>query len=211
MTAGTPELGPRGNTYYVLRHGEAEQNVLGIVYGRDDDNYALTPAGREQVAAAVGTLSGITKIYASPICRARESAEIAADMLGRSRGDIVFDPRLREIDFGEFQGRPATEFIEYRDKYMHTLADAFPGGESYLDAKRRFGAWLYETDALLTGETVLVVTHGIGIESLEAVASGMNNTQALAYVRNHTFAYAHLSAFTFTPREVNGDFEPTAV
>ena len=48
----------RGNTYYVLRHGEAEQNVLGIVYGREDDNYALTSAGEDQVKAAVEKLKG---------------------------------------------------------------------------------------------------------------------------------------------------------
>src|SRR6185436_5857285 len=65
----TGPLVSRGNTYSVLRHGEAEQNVAGIVYGREDDNYALTPTGKEQVKTTVGKLSGITKIYASPIRR----------------------------------------------------------------------------------------------------------------------------------------------
>jgi broad specificity phosphatase PhoE len=199
-----------GNTYYVMRHGEAEQNVLGIVYGKEDDNYALTTAGREQVKASAQKISGITKIFASPVRRAKESAEIAADTLGIPRADIVFDPRLREFDFGDFHGKPIKEFVEFRNEKINDLSVAYPGGESYLDAKRRFGAWLHETDAKLSNETVLIVTHGIGIESLVSVAEGMTNDETLAYVRNHTFTYAYMTSFKFVPREVNKDFEPIA-
>jgi probable phosphoglycerate mutase len=202
--------GSRGNTYYVLRHGEAEQNVLGIVYGKDDDDYALTAEGREQVKAVAQKLSGITTIYASPIRRARESAEIAAGVLGIPAANIIIDKRLRELNFGAFQGKGIGEFIQYRNENMHTLADRFPEGESYLDAKRRFGAWLYETDLKHENEKILIVTHGIGIESLVAVAGGMTNDDTLDYVRNHTFSYAHLTDFTFSPRQVNEDFEPAA-
>ena len=201
------ETAQRGNRYYVLRHGEAEHNVLGIVYGKNDDNYALTPAGEEQVRSVVKKLPRITKIYASPIRRARESAEIAGDVLGISRDSIQYDKRLRELNFGEFQGKNIGEFIAYRNEHVHMLSDAFPGGESYLDAKRRFGSWLYETDKTLSNESVLVVTHGIGIESLVAVAQGMTNAEALVYIRDHRFEYAHLTDFTFTPQQVNADFE----
>jgi broad specificity phosphatase PhoE len=197
----------RENTFNVMRHGEAEQNVLGIVYGRADDNYALTSAGKAQVEATVGKLSGITKIFASPIRRAKESAEVAADVLGIPRSDIQYDERLRELDFGVFHGKPAPEFLQYRNERIHSLSDAFPDGESYLDAKRRFGSWLYETDAKLSNENVLVVTHGIGIESLTAVAGGVSNTEALAFVRDHFFDYAHLISFKFVPLHVNEDFE----
>src|SRR6185503_14171066 len=178
----TGPLVSRRNTYSVLRHGEAEQNVAGIVYGREDDNYALTPTGKEQVKTTVGKLSGITKIYASPIRRARESAEIAADILGMPRASIVYDSRLRELDFGVFNGKPFAEFVEYRNEHMHSLSDRFHEGESYLDAKRRFGIWLYETDAKLSNENVLIVTHGIGVESLVSAAKGMSNEETLAYV-----------------------------
>jgi broad specificity phosphatase PhoE len=200
----------RGNTYYVLRHGEAEQNVLGIVYGKSDDNYALTPAGKEQVKAAAQNLSGITKIYCSPIRRARESAEIAASVLNIPATDIEVDKRLRELNFGIFQGKPIGEFIKYRDEHIHSYDDVFPEGESYLDARRRFGDWLYETDAKLSHENVLIVTHGIGIESLVSVAKGMSNDEALAFVRNHTFTYAYMTSFTFTPTKVDKDFAPIA-
>jgi broad specificity phosphatase PhoE len=198
---------PRGNTYYVLRHGEAEQNVQGIVYGKEDDNYALTDAGKEQVKASVEKLSGITKIYASPIRRARESAEVAADVLGIPRASIVYDTRLREFDFGVFTGKTLAEFAAYRNENIHVLSDAYPEGESYLDAKRRFGKWLYEIDTKLSNEKVLIATHGIGVESLTAAAKGLSNTDTLAYVRHHTFTYAHLANLEFIPLNVNEDFE----
>ena len=171
------------------------------------NDYALTPSGRAQVKVAVEKLSGITKIYSSPIRRARESAEMAADASGIAHSNIIYDPRLRELDFGIFQGKPFTEFVEYRNQYMHTLAGTFPEGESYLDAKRRFGSWLYETDTQLLNEKVLVATHGIGIESLVAAAKGLSNADSLAYVRNHIFEYAHMETFKFVPLQVNKDFE----
>ncbi len=201
---------PRGNTYYVLRHGEAEQNVKGIVYGRADDDHALTANGRAQVEAAAQKLSGITKIYSSPIRRARESAAIAAHALGIPESEIMIDLRLGELDFGIFQGKPVGEFIAYRNENLHSLSDAFPEGESYLDAKRRFGAWLCETNAMLSNENVLVVTHGIGVESLMAVAKGMTNEETFAYVRDHVFEYACVKSFTFDPIRMNKDFERVA-
>ena len=200
---------PRGNTYYVLRHGEAEQNVRNIVYGKPDDNFALTPNGKDQVKAAAQTLSGITKIYASPVRRARESSEIAAEVLGIPKDAIVFDDRLREFDFGAYSGRSAIDFTTYRRDNIKTLGDRFPEGESYLDAKKRFGAWLYATDAILKQENVLIVSHGIGVESLECVVKGLSNAECLDYIRNHLYGYAHLVKLDFAALPVNGDFERT--
>lgn len=200
----------RGNTYYLLRHGEAEQNVKGIVYGKDDDNHALTEAGRGQVEAAVTKLHDITKIYSSPLRRTRETASIAARAFGYPESEIAYDPRLRELNFGIFEGKGFMEFVTYRNEKMHSLSDPFPEGESYLDAKRRFGSWLYETDAMLSNENVLVVTHGIGIESLISVAEGMTNEESFAFIRKHVFEYACLRSFAFVPYPVNADYERVA-
>ena len=40
------------NTYYVIRHGEAENNTLGVLSGRAENQHHLTEKGKEQVKAA---------------------------------------------------------------------------------------------------------------------------------------------------------------
>ncbi len=64
-----------GNTYFVMRHGEAEHNVKGVASCSMDRSYPLTDTGKEQAAAAGRTLkpSGVTRIYASPLERGRET------------------------------------------------------------------------------------------------------------------------------------------
>lgn len=207
-TSGTPQVTGRGNTYYVLRHGEAEQNVKNIVSSGPSDDFPLTEKGVLQVRESVTKLAGkgISKIYASPIRRARESAIEASTVLGIEQESIVFDDRLQEFDFGSLNGKPFTDFIAWRSS-IETIAESVPGGESYLEAKRRFGAWLYETDATLSEEKVLVVTHGIGVESLLAVVEGMTNEETHHFIRNHLFEYACVRSFVFEPRAVNQDYE----
>lgn len=61
----------------LLRHGEAEDSAPG---GRDADRQ-LTDSGRKtvrSVAAALAEVAGISRIHASPLTRARETAEIVA-------------------------------------------------------------------------------------------------------------------------------------
>jgi hypothetical protein len=41
----------RGNNYFVMRHGEAEQNVKNIVFGGPTDNFALTETGVRKTSA----------------------------------------------------------------------------------------------------------------------------------------------------------------
>ncbi len=167
-----------GNTYFVMRHGEAESNRNGIL---DADGLAtnhLTDTGRAQVEGRAKELkdSGITKIYASPLLRTRETAEIIADAAGLSKDEIVYDERLRELNFGEQNGKSHTEFLAYRAK--HDYDHPLPGGESYLDAKKRFGDFLYEIEEKEKNQHILIVTHGIGFESFSAVVAGANNAES---------------------------------
>lgn len=199
----------QGNTYLVMRHGEAEQNVKNIVFGGPNDNFALTEEGEKQVRESADTLKGkgITKIFSSPLRRAKETAHIVADTLGISRSEIIFDNELREFDFGDFNGKPFRDFVQFRDSKMMNLEDALPNGESYLDGKRRFGKWLYTADKSNSNETVLIITHGIGVESLLAAAQGMANVETRTFIRESQFKFAQVHDLAFTPLPVNDDFE----
>jgi bisphosphoglycerate-dependent phosphoglycerate mutase len=69
--------------FYFVRHGESEANSLHIVSNRDLP-HGLTAKGREQADMLANQLasSGITKIFTSPLLRARQTAAILAHALG---------------------------------------------------------------------------------------------------------------------------------
>ncbi len=75
-----------------VRHGEPD-------YAND----CLTPLGREQARAAAARLQeeGIEEIWSSPLGRARETAEAAADALGLPVRILDF---MREVSWGSLDG-----------------------------------------------------------------------------------------------------------
>ena len=97
---------------YLLRHGETDWNREGRLQGRTD--IPLNEAGREQVRRAADVLAArsphIELIVASPLARARESAEIAAERLsGDSNAAILTEPLLTERSYGAGEGTTPEE------------------------------------------------------------------------------------------------------
>jgi isoleucyl-tRNA synthetase len=158
-----------GNRYFVMRHGEAEHNLLGVANSNLDSSSCLTEEGVKQTEKAAAELvdKNVTRIFASPLQRCRQTAEYVAQALGIDVATIVYDSRLREFEFGDFNGGPIDAAVEYFKS--HTFRDAIPGGESYLDVTKRFGAFLYELESTHANETILVVTHGCGVEAMRTV------------------------------------------
>lgn len=162
-----------GNTYTVMRHAEGEHNVSGKISARVDDKVSLTENGKEQAKRNAEKLKGknITKIYVSPFLRTKETAEIVRETLGISKEAVVEDMRLQELGFGDLHGKNLSEYFAYKEKnpgYEQKL----PNGESFLDVKKRLGAFLYEKETTDTNENILIVTHGAGLEVLPAIVEG---------------------------------------
>jgi len=193
-----------GNKYFIMRHGEAENNVKDIATN-DRTGYPLTEKGRTEVKAVARTLSHITRIYASPLERTRETAEVIAETLGMPLDSIVYDDRLREFEFGKFNNRPVAEFQAYRD--VRTYDEQMPDGESYQDAKNRFGEFLYETDRNQAGQNILIVTHGIGFEALGSVALGAGKEESLRLIWPLYAKIAGLRELGFISLPHNDDYE----
>ncbi len=95
-----PALAPK--PFYYLRHGETEWNRLRLCQGSAD--IPLNAEGRRQARAAREVLAGVhvATICASPLGRARETAEIVRCAL---EAPIVVIDGLGEIDFGAFEGQ----------------------------------------------------------------------------------------------------------
>ena len=142
----------------LVRHGETEG---GSRY-RGSINDALTPQGWVAMRAAVGEQSDWDRIISSPL---RRCADFAHNLAQRHALPLVLDARLREIYFGEWEGKTATELLaadpeavaRFWDDPLHFPP---PGAEDVRDLQARvLRAW---EDMLVQhrGERLLVVTHG---------------------------------------------------
>ena len=169
---------------YLVRHGETEWNRIRRYQGWSDS--PLTDAGRAQ-AQAIGHLlcslpeARSAELVASPLGRARHTAEIIRQCLGRSE-PLRFDDRLRELSFGSWDGFTRAEIAalmpgafdeERRDEWYF----ATPDGETYEVFAGRVGAWLAESQS--GGQSLIVVTHGVVTRILRGLYAGLSRAAAM--------------------------------
>ena len=149
-------------TLLLARHGQTDDNREPIrVQGFTDT--PLNDTGRHQAAELAERVAplGIVSLWSSDLSRARETAEIVGAGIGL---EPRLDPRLREANRGDWEGR---RFIDIEREEPELYAAwrragerfRFPGGESLLDQQRRVLAALGDVRA--TGKPpALVVCHG---------------------------------------------------
>jgi probable phosphoglycerate mutase len=138
--------------FWFLRHGETDWNAEGRSQGRTD--IPLNSVGLAQARRAAKTLAaigGIGTIVASPLIRARVTAEIAAEALGLP---VEFDEGLQEVCFGEQEGLPMGDWYDDWIAGHYTPAGA-----------ETFAALLARAVAAVNRATarpgpVLIVAHG---------------------------------------------------
>ncbi len=144
-------------TLDLMRHGEP---VGGRKYrGQIDD--PLSDKGWAQMHAAVADARPWTRIVSSPLRRCREFSEVLAI---RHDLPLSFDERLKEVGFGEWEGKSAAEIEHHApgtlDHFKRDPVNARPAGaEPLADFYARVAAGL---DALLTHPVeahVLLIGH----------------------------------------------------
>jgi len=152
------------NTLYLVRHGENPANITKEFSYRHVD-YSLTPKGvvqAEQTAVFFQDVP-LTAVYASPLKRARETAEIIARTQNLT---VTVLEEFREVNVGEMEQRPPTE-ENWREHdqimgqwFKGNLTVAFPGGENFLELIERARRGLLEVTRGHDGQRILVASHG---------------------------------------------------
>ncbi|TZF90835.1 histidine phosphatase family protein [Cognatilysobacter lacus] len=146
----------------LARHGETPWNAEGRYQGQAD--IALSPVGESQALALARRLHDvpITRAVASPLSRARRTAQIA---LGDRASMLATDPGLMEIAHGDWEGLLATEIRERDGERLRAWRESpdtvlMPGGES-LDGvlDRAWSAFARACDGLGHDDTLLLVAH----------------------------------------------------
>ncbi|OHA88681.1 MAG: hypothetical protein A2741_02280 [Candidatus Zambryskibacteria bacterium RIFCSPHIGHO2_01_FULL_43_27] len=197
-----------GNTFIFVRHGESEHNVLNIATSDPKAPYRLTGKGKDEILKVIREIKDkdIDVIYSSPFLRTKETSTLIAEKLLISE-NIIEDKRLGDFDFGDFDGKPFAEFLEYEANNMDTYDTPIRGGESYLDAKKRFGDFLYEINKNHKDKTILVVTHGIGLEVAPALVEGADMRRSKEIIDTIEVSTGSIYKFDFTPIPHNKNFE----
>jgi broad specificity phosphatase PhoE len=149
---------------YWVRHGENRANLTKELSCRRVD-YSLTEKGVLQAEQAAEHFAGldISALYASPLKRAQETAQIIA---ARLRLPVTILEAFREVNVGLMEMEPPSAGLWARhDKilacwYAGEKAFRFPGGENYLELLARVQAGLGQVFTENPGESAIVVAHG---------------------------------------------------
>jgi len=153
---------------HIVRHGQTEWNAIRRVQGQR--NSELNAIGREQAAKVRGELADIDfkAVYASPLVRTRQTAEI----LCRDRAlSIQYIDDLKEMGLGEWEtlmwddvpGKWPEQHAQFTN---HPHLFSMPGAESAQQVSDR---GCRAIDAIRSQESsgdILVVSHGVLIKTL---------------------------------------------
>jgi broad specificity phosphatase PhoE len=185
---------------WLVRHAESRANVADAraaasgaarlqIDVRDPD-VPLSDTGRETAAALGGWLGGLpdaqrpTAVLSSPFTRAADTARVALESAGLDL-PVRYDERLRERDFGAFDGMTGAGIrSEYpQEAERRDLLGKFyyrpPGGESWADVALRIRSLLSTEVVPDDGGRVLLVAHQAVIMVFRYVLEGLTEQQLL--------------------------------
>lgn len=132
----------------------------------------LSKTGKEQASELGETVSTcFDVIISSDLARAVESAKLGF----AGRFPIVSDARLRECNYGIFNGGDERAFI--KTEYIERR---FPDGESYRDVETRMRGLLDDLQREYDGKHVAFMAHQAPQLALEVIVNGKNWEQAFA-------------------------------
>ncbi|HEX2299613.1 MAG TPA: histidine phosphatase family protein [Pseudonocardiaceae bacterium] len=163
----------------LVRHGQTAANAHGLLLGRADP--PLTETGYRQARALAAALPPATRIVASPLRRARQTAAVLA---GAALGvtdvqEVEVDPRWIEMDYGDLDGRPATALSEQSWQTWRQDPDFVPaGGESVATVCARVRQACMELAGDASRGDVVVVSHVSPIKAAVTWALGVGDEVA---------------------------------
>jgi isoleucyl-tRNA synthetase len=168
------------NHYWAMRHGESEGNAFNII-DSGNQRFHLTALGRAQIERSARDLARekVDLIFSSDLPRAKESAEIAAKILGVEK--VVHDARLREINLASLSGKSSSEYWKLLPSQEEKFVKrAVSGAESLREVRARVLDFLMDVERQHKGKHILLVSHEDTIWMAMQTALGWSDRRAAA-------------------------------
>lgn len=156
-------------TYFV--HGTTTDNENGLATGWLPGK--LSKIGEEQ-AINLGRLVADKKydaIFCSDLKRAIDSAELGFG----DKYKIIKDERLREANYGDFNGRPES----FKNNLAEYIDRSFPNGESYKDVEKRLASFCEYLKNNYNNKHIAIVAHQAPQLALEVILKNKTWEQAI--------------------------------
>ncbi len=179
-------------TLWLIRHGQTDWNLEGRYQGQSD--VPLNATGLSQAAAFAATLDGqhFDALYSSDLRRAFQTAQVIA---ARISLPVKADPRLREINQGQWQGRTLDEIKGFYNEdaqakkvTIDPVTTRAPGGESVWEVSQRMAQAADDMACRYPDGTVLVVGHGLALATLYCQAEDIPLAKVYSHIPENTQA-----------------------
>jgi broad specificity phosphatase PhoE len=161
---------------FIARHGETVFNFAKRMQG-DKRDTPLTRTGFAQADAMGSDLANWIgpdrplKMWSSPSGRALQTLAVIAEHIGHDWHEALHDPRLYEINVGDWAGRTYADIMAEMGPILDADTGLFsvrpPHGEWYDDIAVRLSSWIEETKSF-EGDR-LVIMHGMSSRVLRGL------------------------------------------
>ncbi len=167
------------NTFYIVRHGQTNWNILGKTQGHGNSD--LTKKGEEQANELAQAMKNypIDMIYSSDLGRAIQTAKIVGDTINL---EVNETPALREMGFGVWEGLLIDEIKQnHLDTYTTWRNEPhlveIENGETLHIIKERVDNFIKEINETYDNKHILLVSHSVTVRVmlLLFLNSGMEN------------------------------------
>ncbi len=206
------------NNYWVMRHGEAENNVLDLI-DSGSGNFHLTSKGKREVELSISKLKKelalkhqkIDFIISSDILRTKETGKIDEKILSGSNFEI--DKRLEEIHLGPgLSGCHDEKYHKFFPTYESKFEKRPDKGESLRDLRTRLWNFMRDLENKYQDKNILIVTHEYPIWMLFEISEGWSEKRAVLEKEKRgkdfvSFAEIKKLDFKSVPRNDSGEID----
>lgn len=171
------------STLYLVRHGHTDVADAGLVAGFSDVD--LSVEGEASLVKLRNSINNLqfSACYTSDLKRAKRSMTLLTDKT------YVADQRLKELNFGEWEGMSWNSVHQQQPELLNTWSSDWvnnrpPAGETFKELADRCGSWLTE-QTNDDDQNILVTAHGGSIRALLCVAMDLPLSSAMQFEIEH--------------------------
>ena len=157
---------------FLVRHGETEENVVGILLGHHHGT--LTELGKQQAKEAANKLKNynFSHIYSSDLNRCVDTTEYIKEF--HADTPLTFTKELRERNLGVFQGK-SKKLVDWDILPGDEIHKKPENGESMFELKVRVLDFIKELYNQYPHDIILLISHNGWIKQVISHITGVSS------------------------------------